>query len=79
MRIIIVDLTCSTLENEDTLGAIKGALCFWNKQTLERKGERLNNVTQPHLFGSHLSLFLCKINENLSLFVILDWIISLSS
>lgn len=39
-----------------------------NKQTLERKGERVKNITQPHLFGSHLSLFLCKINENLSLF-----------
>lgn len=33
-----------------------------------RKGEHLNNVT-------HLSLFLCKINENLSLFIKLNWVI----
>lgn len=36
------------------------------EQTRERKRGRLNNI---RLFGFHLSLFLCKINENLSLFL----------
>lgn len=31
MRIIIVFLTCSALENEDALGGTKGVFCFWNK------------------------------------------------
>lgn len=53
--------------------------CFlFLEQTLERKRGRLNTISQPPPSGSYLRLFLCRINENFSLFVLLKCTISLS-